>query len=179
MGGVDQDPLRGVTGMRGDDLVIGQHLDTASGTPHLDAPPNPSEWGGIATLFEADGGVLGYGAHDGDIERLRKDRQRGEMDLLQRQALGDTGAGRRTQPALGETGDMLIGGLLKLIEAVPVSSIEREAAAQVADEPLDLALGLRMMWQTGIDVEADRARISSVVSVDGAPGGRQRRTRRS
>lgn len=49
-------------------------------------------------------------------------------------------------------------------------AIGREPAAQLPDQALDLALGLGVSRQTGIDVEADGAGIGPVVAVEGAPG---------
>ena len=98
--------------MAGDDLVVGQDLDPAGGATDLDAPTDPGERHRVAALFEADGGIGGNGARDGNIERFGQDRQRCEIRLLLQPAVGDAGPGGRADAALSEPRDMLLGSLL-------------------------------------------------------------------
>ena len=64
------------------------------------------------------------------------------MLLFENQAIGDAAPGRRTEALLHDAGNMRVGSLLQRFEAFLVEPVGREAVALIADQALDLALGI-------------------------------------
>jgi hypothetical protein len=168
--GIDHQPGPGMTRVLCHHLGPGDDLDALAAATHLNGLANPSERHRVLPALEADQTVRRDGSGHGLVEGLGQVRHCCQMRLLGLPAIVDALAGGRTAPPAGALQHTLVGEGLQFLQAIPGSRLDLAAAAACANQTLDLALVLRRIRQTSIDVETNRCGVAPIGRVDLAPG---------
>src|SRR5690606_2042164 len=167
--GIDDDPFPRPTWMLGHDRPAGIDLHHARTAAHFDTLAEPGKRNRIAARFERHRAILIHRPRHGDIEWLGQVRHRAQVSLLRFPSFFHRGPGGWADPAPRFFDHASVGPRLQLVPVRPVPGRDFLPLPVVLDPSFHFALARSVARQAGIDVKANRLRVTSIAGVELTP----------